>query len=127
MFFGGQDSLPFFLARQHILGLDVVVDPCAAVLVLVVTGLLCMGIKEVPTLTLCHVLSFSFVMQLYLIKVLLFYLVIILISSSNIIVQSTLAQAVVTSINVCAMIFIIIAGSYLGFKTGWAGYELPAG
>ncbi|KAJ6384105.1 hypothetical protein OIU78_027419 [Salix suchowensis] len=41
--------------------------------------------------------------------------------------ESTLAQAVVTSINVCAMIFIIIAGSYLGFKTGWAGYELPAG
>uniref|UniRef100_A0A6N2MNN8 Cationic amino acid transporter C-terminal domain-containing protein n=1 Tax=Salix viminalis TaxID=40686 RepID=A0A6N2MNN8_SALVM len=79
-------GLPFFLARQHIPGLDVVVDPCAAVLVLVVTGLLCMGIKE-----------------------------------------STLAQAVVTSINVCAMIFIIIAGSYLGFKTGWAGYELPAG
>ncbi|KAJ6379833.1 hypothetical protein OIU76_016482 [Salix suchowensis] len=86
LFFGGQDSLPFFLARQHIPGLDVVADPCAAVLVLVVTGLLCMGIKE-----------------------------------------STLAQAVVTSINVCAMIFIIIAGSYLGFKTGWAGYELPAG
>uniref|UniRef100_A0A6N2KAS9 Amino acid permease/ SLC12A domain-containing protein n=2 Tax=Salix viminalis TaxID=40686 RepID=A0A6N2KAS9_SALVM len=47
LFFGGQDSLPFFLARQHIPGLDVVVDPCAAVLVLVVTGLLCMGIKEV--------------------------------------------------------------------------------
>ncbi|KAJ6379832.1 hypothetical protein OIU76_016481, partial [Salix suchowensis] len=86
LFFGGQDSLPFFLAHQHIPGLDVVADPCAAVLVLVVTGLLCMGIKE-----------------------------------------STLAQAVVTSINVCAMIFIIIAGSYLGFKTGWAGYELPAG
>ncbi|KAG6751945.1 hypothetical protein POTOM_044160 [Populus tomentosa] len=86
LFFGGQDSLPFFLARQHIPGFDVLVDPCAAVLVLVVTGLLCVGIKE-----------------------------------------STLAQAVVTSINVCAMLFIIIAGSYLGFKTGWAGYELPAG
>ncbi|XP_011034289.1 PREDICTED: cationic amino acid transporter 2, vacuolar-like isoform X2 [Populus euphratica] len=86
LFFGGRDSLPFFLARQHIPGLDVVVDPCAAVLVLVVTGLLCVGIKE-----------------------------------------SILAQAVVTSINVCAMLFIIIAGSYLGFKTGWAGYELPAG
>ena len=127
MFFGGQDSLPFFLARQHIPGLDVVVDPCAAVLVLVVTGLLCVGIKEVPTITLCHVPFFSFVMQLYLGKVLLSYLVIILMSSNNIIVQSTLAQAVVTSINVCAMLFIIIAGSYLGFKTGWAGYELPAG
>ncbi|KAJ6951820.1 cationic amino acid transporter 2 [Populus alba x Populus x berolinensis] len=86
LFFGGQDNLPTFLARQHIPGLDVVVDPCAAVLVLVVTGLLCVGIKE-----------------------------------------STLAQAIVTSINVCAMLFIIIAGTYLGFKTGWAGYELPTG
>ncbi|CAK7341541.1 unnamed protein product [Dovyalis caffra] len=86
LFFGGQDSLPFFLARLHIPMLDVVVDPCAAILVLVVTGLLCVGIKE-----------------------------------------STLAQGIVTSINVCAMLFIIIAGSYLGFKTGWAGYELPTG
>ncbi|KAF9660640.1 hypothetical protein SADUNF_SadunfUnG0004700 [Salix dunnii] len=86
LFFGGQDNLPVFLARQHIPGLDVVVDPCAAVLVLVVTGLLCVGIKE-----------------------------------------STMAQAVVTSINVCVMLFIIIAGGYLGFKTGWAGYELPTG
>uniref|UniRef100_A0A6N2MSU4 Uncharacterized protein n=1 Tax=Salix viminalis TaxID=40686 RepID=A0A6N2MSU4_SALVM len=48
-------------------------------------------------------------------------------STGNGVKKSTLAQAVVTSINVCAMIFIIIAGSYLGFKTGWAGYELPAG
>ncbi|KAG5224278.1 cationic amino acid transporter family protein [Salix suchowensis] len=86
LFFGGQDNLPIFLARHHIPGLDVVVDPCAAVLVLVVTGLLCVGIKE-----------------------------------------STLAQAVVTSINVCVMLFIIIVGSYLGFKTGWTGYELPTG
>ncbi|KAB5512233.1 hypothetical protein DKX38_029261 [Salix brachista] len=86
LFFGGQDNLPVFLARHHIPGLDVVVDPCAAVLVLVVTGLLCVGIKE-----------------------------------------STLAQAVVTSINVCVMLFIIIVGSYLGFKTGWVGYELPTG
>lgn len=37
------------MARHAIscFGLDVVVDPCAAVLVLVVTGLLCFGIKEV--------------------------------------------------------------------------------
>ncbi|XP_021282168.1 cationic amino acid transporter 2, vacuolar-like [Herrania umbratica] len=86
LLFGGQNSLPIFLARQHIPGLDIVVDPCAAVLVFVVTGLLCVGIKE-----------------------------------------STLAQAIVTSANVCAMIFVIVAGGYLGFKTGWAGYELPTG
>lgn len=51
LFFGGQDSLPFFLARAHIPGLDIVVDPCAAILALTVTGLLCMGIKEVTLLS----------------------------------------------------------------------------
>ncbi|KAJ9131858.1 hypothetical protein P3X46_034766 [Hevea brasiliensis] len=85
-FFGGQDSLPIFLARQYIPGLDIVVDPVAAILVFIVTGLLCVGIKE-----------------------------------------STLVQGMVTTVNVCAMLFVIIAGSYLGFKTGWAGYGLPTG
>ncbi|CAN1246210.1 Cationic amino acid transporter 2, vacuolar [Linum grandiflorum] len=47
LLFGGEGSLPFFLARQTIPGLDIVIDPCAAVLVFVVTGLLCVGIKEV--------------------------------------------------------------------------------
>ncbi|KAA8518359.1 hypothetical protein F0562_015758 [Nyssa sinensis] len=41
--------------------------------------------------------------------------------------QSMLAQAIVTTANVCAMIFVIVVGGYLGFKTGWAGYELPVG
>ncbi|KAF7852253.1 hypothetical protein BT93_L5393 [Corymbia citriodora subsp. variegata] len=86
LLFGGADSLPAFLARQYIPGLDIVVDPCAAVLVIVVTGLLCVGIKE-----------------------------------------STLAQGIITTANVCAMIFVIVAGTYLGFKTGWPGYELPTG
>lgn len=86
LLFGGADSLPVFLARQYIPGLDIVVDPCAAVLVIVVTGLLCVGIKE-----------------------------------------STLAQGIVTTANVCAMIFVISAGTYLGFKTGWPGYNLPTG
>ncbi|XP_058086988.1 cationic amino acid transporter 2, vacuolar-like [Magnolia sinica] len=86
LFFGGQGSLPAFLARAHIPWLDIVVDPCAAFLVLIVTVLLCVGIKE-----------------------------------------SSLAQAIVTSANVCVMVFVIIAGGYLGFKTGWAGYALPTG
>ncbi|KAE8660038.1 Cationic amino acid transporter 2, vacuolar [Hibiscus syriacus] len=86
LLFGGENSLPFFLARQYIPGLDIVVDPCAAILVFIVTGLLCVGIKE-----------------------------------------STLAQAIVTTANVCAMIFVIIAGSYLGYQTGWVGYGLPTG
>ena len=47
MLFGSADSLPFFLARQQIPGLGITVDPCAAILVLIVTGLLCVGIKEV--------------------------------------------------------------------------------
>ncbi|KAF7801439.1 cationic amino acid transporter 2, vacuolar-like [Senna tora] len=84
--FGGPDSLPFFLGRQQIPGVDIVVDPCAAVLVFIITGLLCLGIKE-----------------------------------------STVAQGIVTSVNVCALVFVIVAGGYLGFKSGWVGYELPAG
>ncbi|CAN1246214.1 Cationic amino acid transporter 2, vacuolar [Linum grandiflorum] len=86
LLFGGEGSLPFFLARQTIPGLDIVIDPCAAVLVFVVTGLLCVGIKE-----------------------------------------STMVQSIVTTVNVCAMLFVIVAGTYLGFQTGWAGYELPTG
>ncbi|XP_043725811.1 cationic amino acid transporter 2, vacuolar [Telopea speciosissima] len=86
LFFGGPDSLPVFLARVQIPGLDVVVDPCAAILVLVVTGLLCVGIKE-----------------------------------------SSLVQAIVTTANMFVMVFVIIAGGYLGFQTGWVGYEVPNG
>nr|DAD47067.1 TPA_asm: hypothetical protein HUJ06_017004 [Nelumbo nucifera] len=86
LFFGGEDHLPPFLARVYIPGLDVVVDPCAAILVLLVTGLLCVGIKE-----------------------------------------SSFAQAIVTTANVCVMVFVIIVGGYLGFRTGWPGYELPSG
>ncbi|KAL0817966.1 hypothetical protein Bca101_074410 [Brassica carinata] len=45
-FFGGLDKLPVFLARQTIPGLGIVVDPCAALLIMIVTILLCFGIKE---------------------------------------------------------------------------------
>ncbi|KAL0428341.1 UNVERIFIED_CONTAM: Cationic amino acid transporter 2, vacuolar [Sesamum latifolium] len=86
LLFGGPNSLPSFIARQAIPGFGIVVDPCAAILVIVVTGLLCVGIKE-----------------------------------------STLIQGIVTSANICALIFISVAGGYLGFKTGWRGYELPSG
>ncbi|ERM93567.1 hypothetical protein AMTRI_Chr03g149130 [Amborella trichopoda] len=85
-FFGGEDSLPAFLARVSLPGTDIILDPCAAFLVLVVTGLLCVGIKE-----------------------------------------SSFAQAVVTTANVCIMVFVIIAGGYLGFRNGWVGYSLPSG
>ncbi|XP_027351130.1 cationic amino acid transporter 2, vacuolar-like [Abrus precatorius] len=84
--FGGVDNLPLFLSRQHIPGIDIVVDPCAAILALVVTGLLCVGIKE-----------------------------------------STVIQGIVTSLNVCALLFVIVFGGYVGFKSGWGGYELPMG
>ncbi|XAR69894.1 hypothetical protein NMG60_11001651 [Bertholletia excelsa] len=84
LFLGGEDKLPAFLACHTVF--NVVVDPCAAILIFIVTGLLCIGIKE-----------------------------------------SSLAQAIVTTTNVSAMIFIVIGGTYLGFKTGWAGYALPTG
>ncbi|KAK4485592.1 hypothetical protein RD792_008235 [Penstemon davidsonii] len=86
LLFGGPNSLPSFLARHTIPWLGVTVDPCAAILVFVVTGLLCVGIKE-----------------------------------------STFVQGIVTVANLCAMIFVIIAGGYLGFKTGWPGYKLSSG
>nr|GEZ10190.1 cationic amino acid transporter 2, vacuolar-like isoform X2 [Tanacetum cinerariifolium]GEZ18596.1 cationic amino acid transporter 2, vacuolar-like isoform X2 [Tanacetum cinerariifolium] len=84
LFFGGQDSLPAFLARPTILG--IVVDPSAAVLVFIITALLCTGIKE-----------------------------------------SSLAQGVITTINVVALLFIIVAGGYVGFKTQWVGYQIAGG
>ncbi|XP_012070384.1 cationic amino acid transporter 4, vacuolar [Jatropha curcas] len=86
LFFGGEDKLPSYLARHTIPGLGIVVDPSAAILVLLVTVILCMGIKE-----------------------------------------SSLAQAIVTTVNICGMLFIITVGGYLAFKTGWIGYELPSG
>ncbi|KAK5785861.1 Cationic amino acid transporter 4, vacuolar -like protein [Gossypium arboreum] len=86
LFLGGEGNLPAFLVRHTISQLGVVVDPCAAILVLIVTFLLCAGIKE-----------------------------------------SSLVQTIVTTVNVCAMLFIIVAGGYLACKTGWVGYELHGG
>ncbi|XP_027357930.1 cationic amino acid transporter 2, vacuolar-like isoform X2 [Abrus precatorius] len=83
---GGVENLPSFLSYQRIPGINIVVDPCAAILVFVVTGLLCAGIKE-----------------------------------------STMVQGVVTSVNICALLFVMVAGGYLGFKSGWVGYALPTG
>ncbi|XP_055806177.1 cationic amino acid transporter 4, vacuolar-like isoform X2 [Solanum dulcamara] len=83
-FFGGVDKLPSILARQTIFG--ILVDPGAAILVVIITALLCTGIKE-----------------------------------------SSLAQAIITTINISALAFIILAGAYLGCKTGWPGYEVSSG
>ncbi|XP_076953785.1 cationic amino acid transporter 4, vacuolar-like [Bidens hawaiensis] len=84
LFFGGQDNLPAFLARPTILG--IVVDPSAAIMVFIITGLLCTGIKE-----------------------------------------SSLAQGIITTVNVAALLFIIVAGGYVGFKTQWVGYNISGG
>ncbi|MED6169791.1 Carnitine O-acetyltransferase mitochondrial [Stylosanthes scabra] len=83
---GGGEKLPMFLSRKHIPGTDIIVDPCAAILVLIITGLLCIGIKEMAVV-----------------------------------------QGTITSVNICALLFVVTAGSYLGFKFGWAGYDLPTG
>lgn len=47
VFVGGEENLPWLLMRQTIPETEIVVDPCAAFLVLVVTALLCIGIREV--------------------------------------------------------------------------------
>ncbi|XP_004489656.1 cationic amino acid transporter 2, vacuolar-like [Cicer arietinum] len=83
---GGVNNIPGFLSYQHIPWIDVDVDPLAAIVVLLVTWVLCTGIKE-----------------------------------------STRIQSIVTSVNICALMFVIVAGGYLGFKTGWIGYQLPTG
>ncbi|KAJ1393270.1 Amino acid/polyamine transporter I [Sesbania bispinosa] len=83
---GGADNLPSFLSCQRIPGTDIVIDPFAAIMIFIITGLLCTGIKE-----------------------------------------STRVQSIVTSVNICALLFVIVAGGYLGFKSGWVGYELPTG
>jgi len=41
--------------------------------------------------------------------------------------ESALVQSLVTFANVCVMLFVIIAGSVIGFRTGWPGYELSNG
>ncbi|KAK8470157.1 hypothetical protein PHAVU_004G073100 [Phaseolus vulgaris] len=83
---GGAENLPSFLSWYTIPGTDIVLDPCSAIIIFIITGLLCTGIKE-----------------------------------------STVVQSVVTTVNICALIFVIIAGGYLGFKSGWVGYKLPTG
>lgn len=50
----------------------------------------------------------------------LFYLIVLY-------MQSTVVQGIVTSVNICALLFVIAAGGYLGFKSGWVGYELQSG
>jgi len=115
LFFGGADSLPWILARHEIPWLDVVVDPCAAFLVFLVTGLLCVGIKEVATFSdSARVITpFSENMALDL--------------SSLFFFQSSFVQGVVTVLNCFVMLFVIIAGSYIGFQTGWVGYKVAGG
>ncbi|KAJ7513787.1 hypothetical protein O6H91_23G014300 [Diphasiastrum complanatum] len=46
LFVGGQEKLPIWLMRQQIPGTNIILDPCAGLLVVVVTLLLCAGIKE---------------------------------------------------------------------------------
>ena len=47
VFVGGAENLPGFIVRRAIPGTTIVIDPCAAILVLLVTALLCVGIREV--------------------------------------------------------------------------------
>ena len=44
---GGEDNLPVWLSRATIPGTEIVIDPCAAFIVIIATVLLCAGVKEV--------------------------------------------------------------------------------
>jgi cationic amino acid transporter 1 len=46
VFVGGEQHLHWLLVRRLIPGTDIIVDPCAALLVVIVTALLCIGIRE---------------------------------------------------------------------------------
>lgn len=115
MFFGGQDSLPWILARHQLPWFGIIVDPCAAALVFVVTVLLCVGIKEVATLIDSYKFFLFFTNTQPLMAILFEML------------QSSFAQGVVTVLNACVMIFVIVAGSYIGFQIGWVGYKVSDG
>ena len=41
--------------------------------------------------------------------------------------QSSFVQAIVTTANVCVMLFVSIVGGYIGFQTGWVGYTVASG
>jgi cationic amino acid transporter 1 len=83
IFFGGQENLPAWLGRQTIPGIDVVVNPCAGLLVVVITGLLCLGIRE-----------------------------------------SARVQSVM---NILVLLFVVGAGSWAGFSSGWQCYYQSQG
>jgi cationic amino acid transporter 1 len=86
IFFGGEEHLPGWIARQTFPGSDVVVDPCAGLLVLLVTALLCMGIRE-----------------------------------------SARVQSIMVVLNVLVLVFVVGAGSWAGFSSGWKGYHQSQG
>ncbi|CAI5460277.1 unnamed protein product [Closterium sp. Yama58-4] len=79
---GGAGSLPFILARLPVSGTSVVLDPCAAITVALVTALLSAGIKE----------------------------------SANFQMGMTIA-------NVIILLFVAVAGAWIGFTHGWPGYK----
>jgi cationic amino acid transporter 1 len=107
------------------------VDPCAAILVFLVTGLLCLGIKEVSfNYNLFIQLLFEISFSSYISRpceLEFFFLISVTYYMNPLYMQSTVVQGIITSVNVCALLFVIVAGGYIGFKSGWVGYELPTG
>lgn len=41
--------------------------------------------------------------------------------------ESSFVQGIVTFLNACVMLFVIIAGCYIGFQIGWDGYKVTDG
>ena len=50
-----------------------------------------------------------------------------MVNITNTDLQSSLVQATVTTINIVALVFILIAGGIVGFRTGWKGYQISSG
>ncbi|CAH1454227.1 unnamed protein product [Lactuca virosa] len=42
-------------------------------------------------------------------------------------IKDSLAQGIITTINVVDLLFIIVVGGYISFKTQWVGYKVPGG
>eukprot|EP00897_Mesotaenium_endlicherianum_P008093 jgi/Mesen1/7311/ME000376S06476 len=84
--FGGNENLPAVLARVAVPDTSIILDPCAAFMVTIITALLSAGIRETASF-----------------------------------------QAVVTLGNVLVLVFVIVAGSWAGCKSGWQGYRQASG
>ena len=66
---GGEDNLPVWLSRTTIPGTEIIIDPCAAIIVIIATALLCAGVKEVYFMIIvCEKIVFYLNLWFYLLE-----------------------------------------------------------